>query len=186
MKFLLLLRVRPLVLEQIRAAPKRSPPDTEAGLLTGVGALVLRQVGAEAEALAAVPRSCGLLPRARALVLDQAEANTGSLATFGTAVRLLAHVAPPVSRLRPVTGSSHARHYEAGGLIKEKTLTVSHEVRAQAEATVTLGTEGTVSRGVYPVLLNQDLSPVGSFCYTGDSSRVYHRRGCFGGLRSGR
>lgn len=45
------------------------------------------------------PAAVGLLPRARALVLDQAEANTGSLATFGTAVRLLAHVAPPVSEI---------------------------------------------------------------------------------------
>lgn len=63
MKFSLLLRVRSLVLEQIRAAPKAvTTPDTEAGLLTGVGALVLRQVGAEAEALAAVPRSCRASP----------------------------------------------------------------------------------------------------------------------------
>lgn len=32
---------------------------------------------------------------------------------------------------------------------------VSHEVRAQAEATVTLGTGGRFLAGVYPVLLNQ-------------------------------
>lgn len=63
MKFLLLLHVRSLVLEQIRAAPKVvTTPDTEVGLLTGVGALVLRQVRAEAEALAAVPRSCRASP----------------------------------------------------------------------------------------------------------------------------
>lgn len=63
MKFLLLHHVRSLVLEQVRAAPKAvTTPDTEVGLLTGVGALVLRQVGAEAEALAAVPRSCRASP----------------------------------------------------------------------------------------------------------------------------